>query len=186
MSCIVLLHSTTQMVLSGRSQSIWRKKLSYAKSCIDVLEYCGRVDKVALCFFEVTNSYYTTLLQEEASEIPLLDDDSPLSYEHLFENPMRSRNHLKEASADLIDLLIRPFGSPFDLSVESTQKSGFATGVGHEQDPFMTLPFNITMSTRSDRVYSLRNTMCSSIQNSRFMGSKRTHNWSSILDTDQL
>lgn len=57
MSCLVLLHSSAQMLHYGYPQNIRQQELSYAKSCLDVLEYCGTVDKVTLCFAEITRSY---------------------------------------------------------------------------------------------------------------------------------
>ncbi|XPS74750.1 hypothetical protein M3J07_006844 [Ascochyta lentis] len=186
MSCLTLLHSTTQLLLHGHSQPIWQKELSYAKSCIDVLEHCGLVDKVALSFLRITTSYYNTLLAEADSNISISDKTLPDEFDHLFNKPESTHAPLATASEGLLELLIHPFGTPTDFLIENTLKAGFSPGSDGGQDLFSTPPQDGTASVCSDKLVSLRKAMSSSLQSSRLLGSSQPHNWSSILNTDTL
>lgn len=184
MSSLVLLHSTTQMVLNGHPPSTWQKELSYAKSCQDVLSHCALVDKVALCFFEVTNKYFT-LLAASAVPTPTTPRFPTASFQHLFHTPTPAPAPLAQTSADLLTLLIRPFGAPPDLRAESAPKSGVSSRAGLGQNPFLTLPFNDSAASRAGKVSELGRLLCGGLGR-RVLGDASPHEWTAVLDTRSL
>ncbi|KZM21777.1 uncharacterized protein EKO05_0001768 [Ascochyta rabiei] len=186
MACLTLLHSTTQLVLNGYSQPTWQKELSYAKSCIDVLEYCALVDKIARNFLKVTIRYYNVLLAIAEPNVAASDGTPPDGFDHLFSTSESTYAHLVSASAGLVNLLSHPFGSPSDLMMENTLEAKVGLGCELGQDSLSTPPQNTTLNASSDRVLSLRKVMSTSLQNSCLLGSSQPHDWSPLLDMGSL
>jgi hypothetical protein len=139
MSCLVLLHSTAQMLLYGYPQAIWQKELAHAESCLDVLEYCGSVDKVALRFAETTCSYRNILKAQAQQDTDLSVVDMPEKFDYLFAIPKSLSSPLEQASKDLHKLVSCPFGQPSNLHAEGTLKAGFGTHL--DWSSFRSSPF---------------------------------------------
>jgi len=139
MSCLVLLHSSAQMLLYGYPQAIWQKELSYAESCLVVLEYCGNVDKVALHFAETTRNYHNILTAQAQQETDLSVVEMPEVFDYLFAIPSSLSSHLEQVSGDLHKLVSCPFGQPSNLHAEGTLTAGFGTHL--DWTPSITSPF---------------------------------------------
>jgi hypothetical protein len=139
MSCLVLLHSAVQMLLYGYPQAIWQKELSHAGSCLDVLEYCGNVDKVALRFAEITRNYHNILVAQAQQETDLSVVEMPEKFDYLFAILRSLSSHLEQMSRDLHKLVSCLFGQPSNLHAESTLKAGFGTHL--DWSSFRTSPF---------------------------------------------
>jgi hypothetical protein len=127
MSCLVLLHSAVHMLLYEYPKAIWQKELLHAKSCLDVLEHCGTVDKIALRFAEITRSYYSVLKAQTQQDTDLSVVDMPEKFDHLFVVPESPWSHLEQVSRDLHKLVSCPFGQPATLHAEGALKAGFGT-----------------------------------------------------------
>jgi hypothetical protein len=152
MSCLVLLHSTAQMLLYGYSLPIWQKELSYAESCLVILEHCGNVDKVALRFAETTRSYHNILKAQAQQNTDLSIVNMPEKFDYLFVIPKSLSSHLEQVSRDLHKLVSCPFGQPSNLHAESTLKAGFGTHL--DWTSFITLPFEKT-TTKATNSWSV-------------------------------
>jgi hypothetical protein len=127
MSCLVLLHSVVRMLFYNHSEAIWQQELSHAKSCLDVLEYCGTVDSVALRFAETTRSYCNTLKAQAQQDTDPSDVDVPVNFDYLFVVRDSPWSHLEQVSRNLHKLVSCPFGQPSNLHAEGTLKAGFGT-----------------------------------------------------------
>lgn len=115
------------MLLYGYSQPIWQLELSYAKTCLDVLEHCGNVDGVALRIAETIRSYYNTLTAQARQETDLSVVEMPDKFDYLFVTPSLPSSHLGQVSWELHKLVSCPFGYPFNLDAAGTLNAGFGT-----------------------------------------------------------
>ncbi|GAB1314630.1 hypothetical protein MFIFM68171_04840 [Madurella fahalii] len=61
-ACIVILHSVAQKQLHGFPPSSWVDEMKQAQKCLDVLEFCGAFDPVALRFRVRLSSIYNKLM----------------------------------------------------------------------------------------------------------------------------
>lgn len=61
-ACTVILHSVAQKQLHGFPPSSWAHEMEQAQTCLDVLEFCGAVDPVALRFRGRLWTIYNKLL----------------------------------------------------------------------------------------------------------------------------
>lgn len=182
MSCLTLLHSSTQLLLHGHAESVWRSELAYAKSCLDVLDHCGSVDKVAFHFAEVARIYYTTLAAQ-ATDIQDTGVDIPEGFEYLFTLPEGSSLELVHASQELLRLVASPFGHTSDLYSESILKTGLSPQITAKT--FVTLPFNRPTQKPEDNM-PLLGAALSSLRAGQFVGSLHPHRWDSILDVNKM
>ncbi|KXX73636.1 Nitrogen assimilation transcription factor nit-4 [Madurella mycetomatis] len=69
-ACIVILHSVAQKQLHGFPPSSWEDEMKQAQKCLDVLEFCGAFDPVALRFRVSLSRVYNTL-KSLAPETPM-------------------------------------------------------------------------------------------------------------------
>jgi hypothetical protein len=115
------------MLLYGYSLLMWQKELSHAESCLDVLEHCGSIDKVALRFAETTRSYYNTLQAQAQQDTDLSAAILPGGFDYLFALPSSPSSPLEQVSRDLHKLVSCPFGQYSSLHAEATLKAGFGT-----------------------------------------------------------
>jgi hypothetical protein len=139
MSCLVLLHSAVHMLLYEYPKAIWQKELLHAKSCLDVLEQCGTIDKIALRFAEITRSYYNVLKAQTQQDTDLSVVDMPEKFDHLFVILEPPWSHLEQVSRDLHKFVSCPLGQLPNLHAESTLKAGFGTHL--RWTPFIISPF---------------------------------------------
>jgi len=60
-SCVVILHSVAQKQVHGFPVSSWAGDLKLAQLCLDTLEFCGRIDPVALRFHVRLSAMFKSL-----------------------------------------------------------------------------------------------------------------------------
>ncbi|EAA32473.1 hypothetical protein GE21DRAFT_7520 [Neurospora crassa] len=60
-SCVVILHSVAQKQVHGFPVSSWAPDLKLAQLCLDTLEFCGRIDPVALRFHVRLSAIFKSL-----------------------------------------------------------------------------------------------------------------------------
>ena len=173
MSCLVLLHSTAQMQLHHFPQSTWQKELSYAGSCLDVLDYGAEANKVAVRFAEVTRGYYNTLSAQIQPEKDISVAEASENFDYLFMIPSTSPLNLAQVSRELLKHVSCPFGSPSSLRVEGTLKAGLGAHV--------TLPFNRT-TPDSEKSWSAVEMALSGMPTGEFVGSSQPHGWDAFPD----
>ena len=189
MSCITLLHSAVQLLLHDHPQHVWKTELSHAKSCLDVLVYCGIVDKIAQHFAEGVQGHYDKLAAEaeQDSDLPDADVDMPGTFDYLFTVPDSSPDHLKAISRNLLTLVSRPFGFPADLYTEGTLNAGI--GAHPNWSSFLSLPFNNTnANTSADAVDDLPvlGMPPLGMTSGRFVGSSHPHGWEPRVNLKNL
>lgn len=177
MSCLVLLHSAAQMQLHDHPPSIYQQELSYARSCLDVLEYCAEADKVADRFANTTRTFYNAL----ATGTQLMDvtdvSDMPVNTNYLFSIPPDSPPDLAQVSCDLLRCVTCPFDSPSNLHNEGKLKAGLGAHV--------TLPFNNVLP-QDERSWSAGEMALSNMPAGKFMGSPQPHGWDVFLNFNTL
>jgi hypothetical protein len=169
----MLLHSTAQLMLNDSSQAVWGQELSYAKSCLDVLEYCGEVDLVARRFAEKISGFYNALkVHAQEGDLPAVD--MPEKFDYPFTIPESATGHIGSASRELLKLISSPFGHESNLNVEGTLRAGF----GSQQDwnAFIKLPFNRTQSANVGNLPILGMAL-SGLRSGQFVGSSQPHGW---------
>lgn len=173
MASLLLLHSAAHMQLHEYPPRVWQNELSYAKTCIDVLKYCGEADKVAARFGEISRGYYDTLAFQAESVTATDTVHTPRNFDYLFSVPSSSPDYLVQASCDLLNRVSCPFDSPPSLHNEGTLRAGLGTHT--------TLPFN--RSPVSDaRPWSAVEKALSSMPTGHFHGSSQPHGWDMFLN----
>ena len=189
MACLVLLHSAAQLQLQNHPQSVWQKELSHAKSCLDVLDHCSDVDKVALRFADTTRGYYNILNGHATVDVEGMGDadvstvDTLESSDYLFSIPELSPPHLDKIPRDLLKLVGSPFGHPSNLHTEGTLRAGFGSQI--EWDSFVTLPFNNAVPKAANSI-PLLDMALSSIRSGQFLGPSEPHGWASFRSLNNL
>lgn len=177
MACLTLLHSTAQMQLHDYAQPVWQKELSHAKSCLNVLEYCGEIDNVAAQFDKIARSFYDNLTAQALPTDDIDVFDIPDNFEYLFSVPTSSPEHLVQLSRTLLKRVSCPFDVPFSLQNEGTLKAGLGVHT--------TLPFNY-IPQQDARPWSAVEMALSSMPTGRFMGSSQPHGWDVFLNFNTL
>jgi hypothetical protein len=167
-SCLMLLHSVVQMQLHDYPQSIWQKELSHARSCLGVLEYCSKADKVADRFAEVVRGYYNTLAPQIHPADDTLFCDTSDNFDYLFSIPSTSPPQLAQVSRDLLKRISFPFDSPSSLHDEDTLRAGLGA--------HLTLPFNRSPPQDASS-WSAVEMALSGMPTGQFMGSSQPHGW---------
>lgn len=170
MSCLTLLHSVAQMQIHAYPQPTWQKELEYARSCLNVLEYCSKADKVAKNFAEVTGGYYNFLAaQAQTIEDPdVSGDDCTDKSDYLFSAPESSEPQLLQASRELLQRVSCPFDAPSSLHDEGTLRAGLGAHV--------TIPFNKSPQNEQQS-WSAVETALSGMPTGQFVGSSQPHGW---------
>lgn len=69
-ACVVILHLVAQKQLHRLPPSSWADDMKHAQECLDVLEFCGAVDTVALRFRVRLSGIFNTLSTFSAAEHP--------------------------------------------------------------------------------------------------------------------
>lgn len=177
MSCLTLLHSTAQMQLHNYPQPMWQKELGYARSCLSVLEYCSKADKVAENFVEVTSIFYNNLATQIQNTNDISDYDTPDNFDYLFSIPAFSDPQLQQTSQDLLRRVSCPWDVPSSLHDETTLRAGLGAHV--------TLPFN-NSPAREQRSWSAVEMALSGIPPGQFVGSSQPHGWDVFLNLDTM
>lgn len=177
MACLILLHSAAQMQLHDYSQLVWQKELSYAQSCLRVLEHCGKIDKVALHFEKVLRSFYDALATQAQPVDDIFVVEDPQDFDYLFSIPSSSPEHIVLTSRELLKRVSSPFDSPPSLENEGMLKAGLGAHT--------TLPFNNT-PTRDARSCSAVEMALSNMPTGEFMGSSQPHGWDVFLNFNNL
>jgi hypothetical protein len=171
------------MILHRYPQDVWQKESSYAKSCINVLDHCAKVDTLALRFAEVARGYYQNLTARAHQDKAPSNVDVPNNPDHLFGILESSPPDLEASSRDLLELIRCPFGYSTSLYSEGSRKSGLATQL--ERSTFNTLPFNRN-TPKNVNCLALLKSALPGIQCGKFIGSSRPHGWDSISNLDEL
>ncbi|KAF3032831.1 hypothetical protein E8E11_000369 [Didymella keratinophila] len=161
------------MRLHDYPQHTWQKELSHARSCLSVLEYCSKVDKVAENFVEVISVFYSTL----AAQIQDSDDvsvyDTPDNFDYLFSVPEFSNPLLQQTSQDLLRRVSCPWDVPSSMHDETTLRAGLGAHV--------TLPFN-NSPAKEQQSWSAVEMVLSGMPSGQFVGSSQPHGWDTFLN----
>lgn len=136
-SCVAILHSVAQKQLHGFPPSSWADDLKQAQLCLDALEFCGKVDPIALKFFVRLSAIFrnisntssalpsTSTMQrtedwvslppdfppfENGNEEPAPPAQDPTSGEYLLDmNPPDANPQLQSLCIALLHALCRPW-----------------------------------------------------------------------------
>ncbi|KAK0635982.1 hypothetical protein B0T17DRAFT_517803 [Bombardia bombarda] len=134
-SCVVLLHSVAQKQIHNFLPSSWVDDLKQAQLCLDTLEFCGKVDPVAMRFHVKLSGIYSKLasfaadspntLQRTEDWVSLPPDFQPVKHEgdnfppssydepspdYLLTIPQNTNPQLLDHSVSLLFALCRPWG----------------------------------------------------------------------------
>lgn len=133
-SCVVILHSVAQKQLHKFPASSWAEEMKQAQHCLDVLEFCGTMDPVALRFRIRLSGIYKALSESSAERHTnmqrvedwvqpppnLSPDNSGSSYhippaDYLLTIPPDADEYLLDISYKLMVALCRPWGEAESL-----------------------------------------------------------------------
>ena len=183
MSCLIILSSTTHMILHDYPQHVWQGELSYAKTCLDVLDFCSSADSVAQIFKDTTQEFYDILhsqVQDQGQTIAKTEAFE--NFSHLLANPRSGSTSLHLTSQRLLEYISRPFGDPSNLPVEKTLNTEeVILGAHLDWNSVVTSPFNrsgpgsVGGETAFSRAFS-------GMSSGRFIGSIEPNGW----NTSQL
>jgi hypothetical protein len=177
MSCLTILHSAAQMQLHDYPQATWQKELGHARSCLSVLEYCSKADKVAENFVEVASVYYNTLAAQMPNTHDISVYDNPDSFDYLFSIPTSSHPQLQQTSQDLLRRVSCPWDVPSSLHDETTLRAGLGSHV--------TLPFN-NSPAKEQQSWSAVEMALSGMPSGQFVGSSQPHGWDVFLNLNTM
>ncbi|KAF3045946.1 hypothetical protein E8E12_008500 [Didymella heteroderae] len=172
------IDSAAQMQLHDYPQSTWRKELGHARSCLSVLEYCSKADKVAENFAEVTSGYYNVLAAQIQNTGDISVCDPPDNFEYLFSVPTLSHPQLQQISRDLLKRVSCPFDAPSSsLHDEATLRAGLGSHI--------TLAFN-NSPPKEQKSWSAVEMALSGMPTGQFVGSSQPHGWDVFLNLNTM
>ena len=129
-SSVVLLHSVVQKQIQKMDPLAWQEDLDNARRCLDILDFCGLEDAVALSLASKARRVYDSLVaREEALNLELLAtaallashrEVAPGVYEVappprqylLIDLPAEVEQEERQLALSLLVMLCRPFGDP--------------------------------------------------------------------------
>lgn len=132
-TCLILLFSVVQGHVEGSHPDVQQQDLEKARQCLEVLEWCGTLDRVARQFHRTLTACYdalvtagmTTPTQENPSGVspfypgattPTATPQSSGSIAKYFSIPHSGDLNFHRHAYKLLDLLCRPFSDPYATS----------------------------------------------------------------------
>jgi hypothetical protein len=173
MCCLTALQSTANMILHGYPQRVWQEELSYVNLCLDLLEFCGRVDSVAQHFkdtsqelYDIVIAYTQALEQEPVGKSTLSQNTSLESSDYLTKLPPGDTrlHYVSRRTSELI-------GHPFEKLVKARPQKA-SIGANTDCKFLVVSPFNKLISKNSTELLQ-------DMKSGQFVGSEPPHGWSS-------
>jgi hypothetical protein len=118
-SGVIILQAAVQKILTGYHSSTWIADLNLANICIEVLEFCAKVDSVAARMKDIVQRYMAVIRGAVDAELDtnLNQDSEDEIVDYLFTVPPGDTT-LHKAARDLLRLIQHPFGQSLELIPE--------------------------------------------------------------------